>query len=79
MLLLLATYGLRAGEVTRLQLQDIDWQGERLRIRHSKTGYESLLPLVAPVGEAVLDYLRRGRSQTSLRQVFLQTIAPPGV
>lgn len=76
MLLLLATYGLRAGEVTRLQLDDIDWRDERLRIRHSKTGYESLLPLVAPVGEAVLDYLRRGRPQTSLRQVFLQAIAP---
>ena len=76
MLLLLATYGLRAGEVTRLQMEDIDWREERLRIRHSKTGYESFLPLVAPVGEAVLEYLERGRPQTSLRQVFLQAIAP---
>ena len=76
MLLLLATYGLRAGEVTRLQLEDIDWRGESLRIRHSKTGYESLLPLVAPMGEALLEYLKSGRPQTSLRNVFLQAIAP---
>jgi site-specific recombinase XerD len=76
MLLLLATYGLRAGEVTRLQLEDIDWREEQLRIRQSKTGYESFLPLVAPVGEAVLGYLRKGRPQTSLRHVFLQAIAP---
>ena len=76
MLLLLATYGLRAGEVTRLRMEDIDWREERLRIRHSKTGYESFLPLVTPVGEAVVEYLQKGRPQSSLRHVFLQAIAP---
>jgi integrase len=62
--------------VTCLRLEDIDWREERLLIRHSKTGYESFLPLVAPVGEALLDYLKRGRPQTTLRQVFVQAIAP---
>lgn len=75
-LLLLATYGMRAGEVTGLRLEDIDWRQERLRICHSKTGHESFVPLVAPVGEALLNYLQRGRPTTSLRQVFLQAIAP---
>ena len=37
-LMLLATYGLRAGEVVALRLEDIDWQKEILRVRHSKTG-----------------------------------------
>lgn len=76
MLLLLATYGLRAGEVLHLRLEDIDWREERLRIRHSKTGYETSLPLVAPVGEALLVYLQKGRPKTTLRRVFLQAIAP---
>lgn len=76
MLFLLATYGLRAGEVLRLRLDDIDWREERLRIRHSKTGYESFLPLVAPVGDALLAYLEKGRPKSALRQVFLQAIAP---
>jgi site-specific recombinase XerD len=76
MLLLLATYGLRAGEVLHLRLDDIDWREERLRMRHSKTGYETFLPLVAPVGEALLAYLQKGRPKTRLRQVFLQAIAP---
>jgi integrase len=31
-LLLLATYGLRAGEVVRLRLEDIDWRNECLHI-----------------------------------------------
>jgi site-specific recombinase XerD len=75
-LLLLATYGLRAGEVLHLRLEDVDWREERVRIRHSKTGYESLLPLVSTVGEALVAYLQKGRPRTTLRQVFLQAIAP---
>jgi integrase/recombinase XerD len=75
-LLLLATYGLRAGEVTALRLDDIDWRGDRLRIRHSKTGCESFLPLLAPVGEAIVAYLRDGRPETKGREVFLRVRAP---
>ena len=40
-LLLLSTYGLRDGEITRLRLEDIDWRAETLHIRHSKTGANS--------------------------------------
>jgi integrase/recombinase XerD len=47
-LLLLSTYGMRAGEITRLRLEDIDWRAETLHIRHSKTGAHSLLPLLRP-------------------------------
>ncbi len=52
-LLLLSTYGLRDGEITRLRLEDIDWRAETLHIRHSKTGANSQLPLMAEVGEAL--------------------------
>ena len=62
--ILLATYGVRAGEIMQLRLDDIDWRAETLRIRHSKTRAQTLLPLAAPVGEALLAYLQRGRPQT---------------
>jgi integrase/recombinase XerD len=77
-LMLLSTYGLRAGEVVRLRLDDIDWRAERLRVRQSKSGAESFLPLLPPVGEALLNYLRRGRPQTEIREVFLRVRAPHG-
>ena len=77
-LMLLATYGLRAGEVVQLRLEDIDWRAEKLRVRQSKTGNELLLPLVPAVGNALLNYLRRGRPQTELREVFLHARAPLG-
>ncbi len=73
---LLATYGLRSGEIRSLALGDIDWRAESLRVRHSKTGACSLLPLMAPVGEALLDYLRRGRPETGRREVFIRSRAP---
>ena len=77
-LTLLSAYGLRAGEVVRLRLDDIDWRADRLRIRQSKTGVESFLPLVPTVGEALLKYLRHGRPQTDVREVFLRVRAPHG-
>ncbi len=75
-LLLLSTYGMRAGEITGLRLEDIDWRAETLRIRHSKTGAHSLLPLMAPVGKALVNYLRRGRPKTEIREVFIRSRAP---
>jgi site-specific recombinase XerD len=75
-LILLAKYGLRGGEVTRLCLDDIDWRGERIRIRHSKSGKESFLPLLAPVGETLLQYLRFGRPRTTDREIFVRSRAP---
>lgn len=73
---LLATYGLRSGEIRNLRIDDIDWRAEAIRIRHTKTRACSFLPLMAPVGEAVLAYLRAGRPVTDAREVFIRTRAP---
>jgi site-specific recombinase XerD len=76
-LTLLSTYGLRAGEITALRLDDVDWAHDRLRIHHSKTAAHSELPLLRGPGEAILDYLRKGRPKsTSQREVFLRVPAP---
>lgn len=53
-LTLLAIYGLRAGEIVALRLEDVDWRSERVLIQHRKTGKETVLPLLAQAGEAVL-------------------------
>jgi site-specific recombinase XerD len=73
---LLATYGLRAGEVRNMRIEDIDWRAEVVRIRHSKTQACTLLPLMEPVGEAILTYLRSGRPATDAREIFIRTRAP---
>jgi len=75
-LMLLATYGLRAGEIVALRLEDIDWRLDVLRVRHSKTGACSELPLLREPGEAVLRYLEKGRPPSASREVFLRIQAP---
>jgi len=75
-LTLLSTYGLRAGEITSLRLDDIDWKHDRLRIHHSKTGVHSELPLLRVPGEAILKYLSKGRPKSTEREIFLRTCAP---
>jgi site-specific recombinase XerD len=76
MLLLLARLGLRASEVVRLQLADVDWSEGTLRIRPGKTHRERVLPLAQEVGEGLLTYLQHGRPATPHRAVFLTHTAP---
>jgi integrase len=78
LLILLAIYGLRAGEIVALRLEDINWKKESLYVRHSKTGSLSELPLLREPGEAVLSYLERSRPKAEHREVFLHNNAPYG-
>ncbi len=75
-LLLLVTYGLRAREVAALTLDDIDWKRDRLNVRGRKAGHSSAYPLAQSVGEAILDYLKHGRPETSERAIFFGAYAP---
>jgi integrase/recombinase XerD len=75
-LLLLVTYGLRGREVAALTLDDIDWKRERLAIPERKAGHSTAFPLSAVVGQALLDYLRHGRPDTTDRHVFFRAHAP---
>lgn len=75
-LMLLSTYGLRAGEITGLRLEDVDWRRDIIHIRHKKTGAVSDLPLLSAVGEALLQYLKQSRPKTPFREVFIRCCAP---
>ncbi|MGH8636456.1 MAG: site-specific integrase [Burkholderiales bacterium] len=74
-LLLLSRLGLRACEIVRLALDDIDWDQAQLRVR-GKCGRQSLLPLPADVGAAIAAYLRHGRPPCEDRHLFLRSLAP---
>lgn len=78
MLLLAATYGLRGCEIRALRLDDIRWDDDEITIFSPKTGRSRKLPLVRPVGEAILEYLREERSSSHHRQIFLSSRPPHG-
>jgi len=75
-LMLLAIYGLRRGEVSRLRLEDFDWEHEVFRVVSSKRGRIRTYPLTRSVGDAILRYLQEIRPRSSHRELFL-TRRPP--
>ena len=74
-LLLLARLGLRAGEVAKLELQDIDWIAGELTVR-GKSARQDRLPIPHDVGEAIASYLHDGRPRCPCRRAFLRVQAP---
>ena len=74
-LLLLARLGLRASEVVRLEIEDINWNGGYVNVQ-GKGGQRSALPLPTDVGAAIAAYLQQGRPRSSSRRVFLRAKAP---
>lgn len=74
-LLLLARLGLRAGDVTALKLQDLDWATGMLQVS-GKARRQVRLPLPQDVGDAVLAYIEQERPRVGEETVFLTMIAP---
>lgn len=74
--LLLANYGFRRGEVARLKLEDIDWEEKTLEINRSKQRRIQCYPLIQAVGDALIQYLTEVRPRCSHREVFLAMKAP---
>jgi site-specific recombinase XerD len=73
---LLYTYGVRAGQVRALRLEDIDWAGDRILFRALKHGKDTCLPLTRAVGESLLDYLQNSRPCSRVPHLFMTLRAP---
>lgn len=75
-LTMLVRLGMRAGEVAKLQLDDIDWRAGEIIVRGKGNSIERL-PLPPDVGEGVAEYLRSARpSSAQGRTVFVRIKAP---
>jgi integrase/recombinase XerD len=74
--MVLAHLGLRASEVQRLKLDDIDWRGGRVFIRTAKNRCERILPLPQQVGDALVAYVQQARPSTLSREIFVRWRAP---
>ena len=75
--LLLATrLGLRASDIAFLSFAGLDWENSRITLKQYKTGRETELPLLAEIGEAIINYLKVGRARSDSPNVFLSARAP---
>lgn len=68
----LAVYlGLRAGDIVNLKFENIDWINNLINITTGKTEKDIILPLLPDIGNAILDYLKNGRRQCELKEIFI--------
>jgi len=74
-LMLLARLGLRAGDIRALAIGDVDWQQASVRVA-GKSRTHVRLPLTQEVGDALVDYLTRGRPPAETDRVFVRMVAP---
>jgi integrase/recombinase XerD len=78
MLLLIATYGLRASEIAALALDDVMWRGRVIYVPRPKIGTPLAVPLTDDVATALLEYLHSHTRDVSSRQLFLRVRVPRG-
>lgn len=77
LLLMMSVYGFGAGEVIRMQLQDIDWSAATFKVVRPKTGVGFTLPMLPAVAKALAFYLRDGRPPyTPTRHLFVRMKVP---
>lgn len=74
--LLALRLGLRAGDIIRLHWADFDWRRQTLSVVQQKTRRRLTTPLLADVGNAIIDYGLHGRPSTDFPVVFLRSQAP---
>lgn len=76
LILVAATTGLRACDLIRMKLSDIDWRKGEIKLVQKKTRRTVYVPLVKETGEALQDYILNARPQSECQEVFLRTMAP---
>ncbi|HUZ57641.1 MAG TPA: site-specific integrase [Hanamia sp.] len=76
MMLLATRLGLRASDIAHLSFANMDWENSKITFSQFKTGKEIELPLLATVGEALIEYLKYGRKHSQSEKIFLYTRAP---
>jgi len=76
LLLTLMTYGVRAGQLASVRLDDVHWREGQIMFLAAKGGRPISAPLTPAVGDALLKYIREGRPATEARRVFLSLATP---
>lgn len=75
-LLLAAVYGLRKAEISRLTLDDFDWQTGVLTVHRSKRGPTQQFPIQPELHAAVRAYIDQFRPQCQHPELFITLLAP---
>jgi site-specific recombinase XerD len=70
-LLLAAEYGWRVSDIVKFNFSQIDWDKNRISFSQSKTDAPAEYPLLSSVGNALIDYLKNGRPDTTVSEIIV--------
>ena len=70
-LLLASEYGWRSTDITGFQFDYIDWDKNVISFSQHKTDVPVEYPLLASVGNAIIDYLKHGRPKSQAPQIIV--------
>jgi integrase len=76
MVSLAVSTGLRCCDIVALRLEEIDWRRDEIRLVQAKTSKPMVLPLPAPAGNAVAEWILHGRPDCDAPEVFVRLQAP---
>jgi site-specific recombinase XerD len=76
MILVAARLGLRASDICGLKFDNLLWEQNLIVLIQAKTQKRVELPLLSDVGNAIIEYLKYGRPQSSETFIFLQACRP---
>jgi integrase len=68
--------GLRSSDIVALELSSINWKRDLITLKQQKTDAALNIPLRAPVGNAIFDYLIKERPKTQCPDLFLTRNKP---
>jgi len=71
-------YGLRCCDIAKLEVDDVDLDGDKISIRQQKTSVPLELPLTTSVGNSLYDYVVAERSESDCKFIFLSENRPFG-
>lgn len=74
--LLAARLGMRASDIANLMFHNLNWEQNSIVYDQFKTGKRIELPMLAEVGNAIIDYLKYARPKSDCSSVFLLCRSP---
>lgn len=76
-LLLITKLGLRKIDVICLKFQNINWNNKTINLVQEKTSKFVSLPLLDDVALAIIDYIKYGRPQSDIQNIFITHLKEP--
>ncbi len=73
---LLIYYGMRISDIIALKFENIDWNGNTIKIIQQKTGKPLMLPLIDEIKFPLIDYLKNARHPVDDDHILVTLCAP---